>query len=203
MKRLTTDKPSNNTETVLNYAYAKEGEAHLRYANGKEDIRLTEYLSCLAQENGCESATEENILHGDVCSGCDCEVAILNVLAIQAAELRERLKKYEDAEEQGLLVRLPCKPGDTVYWLNYNRSACNTCDLFSSFYGVDCMCDKHYEIHPEINSVYDDEHCPKHFIEIVNMKADLEWIVYHLNDFGKTIFLTEEAAEKALEEICK
>lgn len=109
MKRLTTDKPSNNTETMLNYAYAKEGEVRLRYANGKEGIRLTEYLSCLAQEIGCESATEENILHGDVCSGCDCEVAILNVLAIQAAELRERLKKYEDAEEQGLLVWLPSK----------------------------------------------------------------------------------------------
>ena len=112
----------------------------------------------------------------------------------------EELLRYRDAEEQGLLVWLPCKPGDTVYWLNYNRSACKTCDLLLSFYGVDCMCDKHYELHPEINSVYDDEHCPKHFIEIVNRKADLEWIVYHLNDFGKTIFLTQEAAEKALEE---
>lgn len=26
-----------------------------------------------------------------------------------------RLKSYEDAEEQGLLVRLPCKVGDTVW----------------------------------------------------------------------------------------
>lgn len=25
------------------------------------------------------------------------------------------IRKYEDAEEQGLLVRLPCKVGDTVY----------------------------------------------------------------------------------------
>lgn len=27
----------------------------------------------------------------------------------------EKLRKYEDAEEQGLLMKLPCKVGDTVY----------------------------------------------------------------------------------------
>ena len=27
----------------------------------------------------------------------------------------EKLRKYEDVEEQGLLVKLPCKVGDTVY----------------------------------------------------------------------------------------
>lgn len=31
------------------------------------------------------------------------------------ADLREKLKRYEDTEEQGLLLRLPCKVGDTVY----------------------------------------------------------------------------------------
>ena len=31
------------------------------------------------------------------------------------AELRERLKYYEDLEEQGRLLVLPCKVGDTVY----------------------------------------------------------------------------------------
>ena len=29
--------------------------------------------------------------------------------------LLEELGKYEDADEQGLLLRLPCKVGDTVY----------------------------------------------------------------------------------------
>ena len=31
----------------------------------------------------------------------------------------DRLADYEEAEEQGLLVRLPCKVGDTVYRLQY------------------------------------------------------------------------------------
>lgn len=30
----------------------------------------------------------------------------------------EKLAAYEDAEEQGLLLRLPCKVGDTVYKIN-------------------------------------------------------------------------------------
>lgn len=36
----------------------------------------------------------------------------------QLAEWLEKLKEYEDAEEQGLLVRLPCKLGDTVYFFS-------------------------------------------------------------------------------------
>lgn len=28
-----------------------------------------------------------------------------------------KLADYEDAEEQGLLVKLPCKPGDTIYYV--------------------------------------------------------------------------------------
>ncbi len=33
-------------------------------------------------------------------------------------EAAEKLKEYEDLEEQGLLLKLPCKAGDTVYTLN-------------------------------------------------------------------------------------
>ena len=31
------------------------------------------------------------------------------------AQCLKKLQEYEDAEEQGLLLRLPCKVGDTVY----------------------------------------------------------------------------------------
>ena len=33
----------------------------------------------------------------------------------------EKLADYEDAEEQGLLLRLPCKVGDKVYWVYDKR----------------------------------------------------------------------------------
>jgi len=32
-------------------------------------------------------------------------------------KMTNKLADYEDAEEQGLLLRLPCKVGDTVYWV--------------------------------------------------------------------------------------
>lgn len=35
----------------------------------------------------------------------------------QIAEYLEELKSYKDAEEQGLLVRLPCKVGTEVYYI--------------------------------------------------------------------------------------
>lgn len=31
----------------------------------------------------------------------------------------EKLAKYEDMEEQGLLIKLPCKVGDTVYEIKW------------------------------------------------------------------------------------
>ena len=33
----------------------------------------------------------------------------------------EKLGKYEDLEEQGLLLRLPCKVGDTIYEVSYEN----------------------------------------------------------------------------------
>ena len=179
MKRLTTDKPSNNTETMLNYAYAKDGYVHLSYADGEEDIRLTEYLCRAAQEIGCEFATEENILNGDMCLECDCKVSILNVLAIQAAELRERLKKYEDAEEQGLLVRLPCKVGDTLYHASH---AFNRVDEYTVL-SISML------LSPNVSRME---------INAVNHRGAV--LPFDVSDFGDTVYLTREAAEKALED---
>lgn len=42
-----------------------------------------------------------------------CDNALENCPTI--AKIFEKLADYEDAEEQGLLLRLPCKVGDTVY----------------------------------------------------------------------------------------
>lgn len=47
----------------------------------------------------------------------DCEFADNGM-----ANYMNRLRKYEDAEEQGLLVRMPCKVGDTVYEVSINKN---------------------------------------------------------------------------------
>ena len=33
-------------------------------------------------------------------------------------QIYDNLKEYEDLEEQGLLVKLPCKLGDDLYWID-------------------------------------------------------------------------------------
>lgn len=88
------------------------------------------------------------------------------------AKLYRRLKYYEDAEEQGLLLRLPCKVGDTVY-------RCG--DPIKMVYEYDI----------QSIEIYDDEiifvdNCSNEFTE---------------KDIGKTVFLTREEAERKLKEM--
>jgi hypothetical protein len=72
-----------------------------------------------------ERLTEED--YGDSyclkkCHPNDCYCEDMNCPINNCGELIEALRKlgeYEKAEEQGLLVRLPCKVGDMVYKLWY------------------------------------------------------------------------------------
>ena len=114
MERMTTDNPKTNTEVLLNFVYAKDQRVYLRYADGEENKDLCEYVSNYACSKGCAGTFPQDVMEGS-CLECDCEMALLYVAAVQAAELRERLKAYEDAEASGRLVVLPCKVGDIVY----------------------------------------------------------------------------------------
>ena len=38
-------------------------------------------------------------------------------VVMRNTKLMNELKEYKDLEEQGLLIKLPCKVGDTVYWV--------------------------------------------------------------------------------------
>ncbi len=96
--RLTTDNPTNNTQRMLNYAYDKDGRVFLSYGNGEEDIDLCDYISQEAADKGCHYTPEE-VMEG-ACVECDCPLAILYCVAVQAAELRGRLKEYEDHTER-------------------------------------------------------------------------------------------------------
>ena len=86
-----------------------------------------------------------------------------------------KLAEYEDAEEQGLLLRLPCKIGDVVYQI--------TRDFISEFKIKTFVCDgKSFFFHWQcIKGIY----------------ANV--IVFHSSRIGKDVFLTKEEAEQALE----
>ena len=95
------------------------------------------------------------------------------------AELLEELKSYKDLEEQGLLVRLPCKVGDTVYVPTRN---------FIS------------ELRITLVSVNTNE-MAMYFSWLLNSGIYPNLNGFHGYDLGKTVFLTCEEAEKKLEEM--
>lgn len=43
----------------------------------------------------------------------------------------KKMKAYRDAEEQGLLLRLPCKVGDTVYLVDFEEMAYDEATVWS------------------------------------------------------------------------
>ena len=93
------------------------------------------------------------------------------------AIMQKELKKYKDSEEQGLLVRLPCKVGDIVYVPTRNFIS----ELRIIMISVD-MHDTYFRwmlnsgIYPNLDG-------------------------FSGSKLGKTVFLTREAAEKKLEEM--
>ena len=90
-----------------------------------------------------------------------------------------RLAEYEDMEEQGLLVRLPCKPRDTV-WIKGDKFPAEIEEIRITDDGI-YFSYVEYDRGYEETEVWDND----------------EFI---LSDFGKTVFLTREEAEKALKE---
>lgn len=99
----------------------------------------------------------------------------------------KKLAAYEDAEEQGLLVRLPCKVGDVVW-----RLAAGTRRKRLSAYPQYVI----YEF--RISDVYGTKNLMFFGHNIINGKPSTTYEAFHENDFGKTVFLSREEAEAAL-----
>ena len=100
--------------------------------------------------------------------------------------LLEALGKYEDAEEQGLLLRLPCKVGDTVWDNDYGKPCAYTITGFSFGTGED----------------YIDE--PVSLREVVCYYSNYSGSItgsFAVSEIGKTLFLTKEEAEQKLKEM--
>lgn len=98
-------------------------------------------------------------------------------------EIINKLAEYEDLEEQGLILRLPCKVGDTVYKLWYKpcHHGNDTPDSWDC-----CGCEDECDLKKEIFEF---------------TVPSLEWILQHMKYFGDCVwFLTREEAETHLKE---
>jgi hypothetical protein len=215
MKRLTTNCPDNNLDAALNLFYIKDFETWVRGGgDGPDypDIRLYDFIRKAAKillpdldfpmdDDGVDYAMGELLLDGpDEPTGL---LALLYTAAWSYAELRGRLMQYEDtglepamcanyktfedeaiskgvpfkrivelmeADKAGRLVVLPCKAGDT---------------LFRVFAGEILEYKVRNMRYLAIQGRWDIDTTP--------------FCSYVESSIGKTIFLTHEQAERALE----
>lgn len=90
------------------------------------------------------------------------------------AQCLKKLQEYENLEEQGLLLRLPCKIGSPVYMVAQDCGG-DTLDCRRG----DC------------------EGCPYLYSFVEENSFDS----YMCDDIGETVFLTKEEAEQKLKEV--
>lgn len=104
----------------------------------------------------------------------------------------EKLGMYEDLEEQGRLVKLPCKVGDTVWVVT------SPLNVFDDIEYDDDMKDEVYESYVSSVSFYE---CGEQYR--IYAKATNHFIGAYFRecDFGKTVFLTKSEAEAKLKEL--
>lgn len=106
--------------------------------------------------------------------------------------IAERLANREQAEEQGLLLRLPCKVGDTVYVIT------SPFNVFDDIEYDENMKDEVYEAYVSSVSFYESGEQYRIYAKVTNHFIGA---YFRECDFGKTVFLTEAEAEAKLTEM--
>jgi hypothetical protein len=136
--------------------------------------RLTDIINSWTFEETIKAAeslmeAEKNMFKWDV----------LRHLRDFAENYRERIKEYQRLEEQGRLVILPCKVGDTVYGINTDRNIVSALKIISvKIYSYAIYFD--YQL---IDGIY------KNIVSFADA------------DIGKTVFFTKSKAEAKLKEL--
>lgn len=197
MERLTSNKPTsdmNMIELAYNSCYADE-KCKARYRNYELDIDSRELVKNLAKDMCDEDLSDMSDEEFDeymaemLLVEVDSQIGLLalfyrNLWAM--ANLRETLKKYEDLEEQGRLLKPLCKVGDVIWDNDFGSPCAYTITAFS--FGE----------------------CEEYICEPVTTK---EVVFYYTNssgsitgsfaesEIGKSVFLNKSEAEAKLKEL--
>ena len=98
-------------------------------------------------------------------------------------EIIEKLGNYEDAEEQGLLLRVPCKVGDKIF-LDFAGFGTDIDKFTVKDFHLDCFEDGETILFCDYES--NDK----------TLSGQID-----VTEFGKTVFLTKSEAEQKLKEM--
>jgi hypothetical protein len=124
-------------------------------------------ISCTGREMPCSS----------FCNNCsqgtgNCEIV---------KRMVEKLAEYEDLEEQGRLLKLPCKVGDTIYAVG---------EIVKEYKVISVG----YHSDKATNRI-------KFCIETLPVNGSRVVAAFYDKEFGKNVFLTKSAAEAKLKEL--
>lgn len=194
MERLTTNKSvadMSMIELAHNSCYADD-ERNARYRDYNLDVDSRWLVRNLAKDICGEdfmALSDEEVdeyMASMLSVGIDSTIGLLalfyrNLWAM--ADLREKLKYYEDAEEQGLLLRFPCKVGDILYFAHHDRV------IPSEILSVK------YHVEAENHGVFIRKRLT---IDVEGVSTEIDFC-----EIGKTVFLTESEAEAKLKEMEK
>lgn len=188
MKRLTSDKNTSDMsmlELAYNSSYINH-ENDARFRNYDLDIDSRQLVRELAKDMCNEDFSNLSDEEFDEYMASMLSVEIDSTIGLLAvfyrnlwamADLRERLKEYEDSEEQGRLIKLPCKDGDIVY--------VPTRDFISEFRIIQIIISGNDRL----------------FRWVLNTGIYPNLVGFSNEDIGKNVFLTKFEAEAKLKEL--
>lgn len=194
MERLTSNKEASDMsmiELAHNSCYADD-KRNARYRDYEMDMDARDFarslMVTLAKDEMPISDTEfdEEILDNlaiDTFSDVRGLIALFYRNLWAMANLRETLKKYEDLEEQGRLIKLPCKVGDKIF-LDFAGFGKDVDKFTVKNFHLDCFKDG------ETTLFCDYESNDK------TLSGQID-----VMEFGKTVFLTKSEAEAKLKEL--
>lgn len=203
MERLTTNKNVSEMgmfKLALNCCYITQ-DGNTRYRDYAKDIDARDFARVITEnfakdvlplkDESFDEEMMENLMY-DPLTDINALIAVFYRNMWAMAELREKLKRYEDAEEQGFLLRLPCKVGDTVYVVT------TPFNVFDDIEYDENMKDEVYESYVSSVSFYESGEQYR-----IYAKATNHFIGAYFRecDFGKTVFFTQEEAEAKLKEL--
>lgn len=194
MERLTSNKKVSDMsmiELAHNSCYA-DNERNAQYRDYEMDMDARDFA-----RNLMVTLTKDELPISDT----EFDVEILDDLAIDPfsdvrglialfyrnlwamANLRETLKKYEDLEEQGRLIKLPCKVGDKIF-LDFAGFGKDIDEFTVKDFHLDCFEDGEAIL----------------FCDYESNDSTLSGQI-DVMEFGKSVFLTKSEAEAKLKEL--
>ena len=132
MERLTTNKPVDEMsmlELVYNSCYVGE-DGSAMYEDFETVRNARDFVRNLYKIHlNEEMPTDDDVFDESMIDELqyEPEVHLNGLIALfyrnlwAMADMRERLKAYEDKEEQGLLIELPCPIGTKIYFIKYEE----------------------------------------------------------------------------------